>query len=109
MTRSSGSPVASTVDQLSGIMRTLETMAQVMQQQQPVQQGSNDGIETSNRTGLGIGQFKKLSPPSFSGESDPMVAERWMMQIEKIFDALSYSDERKVFLATFMLEGEAEH
>ncbi|CAL9098461.1 unnamed protein product [Musa textilis] len=110
MTRSSGSPVASTADQLSGIMRTLETMTQVMQQQQrPVQQGSNDGTETSNQTGLGIGQFKKLSPPSFSGESDPMVAERWMMQIEKIFDALNYPDDRKVFLATFMLEGEAEH
>ena len=80
MTRSSGSPIASTADQLSGIMRTLETMAQVMQQQQqPIQQGSNDGTETSNQTGFGIEQFKKLSPPSFSGESDPMVAKRWMM------------------------------
>ena len=31
MTRSSGSPVASTSDQLSGIMKTLESMTQVMQ------------------------------------------------------------------------------
>ena len=94
MTRSSGSPVASTADQLSGIMWTLETMAQVMQQQQQlVQYGRNDGTGTSNQTGLGIEQFKKLSPPSFSGESDPMVAERWMMQIEKIFDALNYPDD----------------
>ena len=55
MTRSSGSPVASTADQLSGIMRNLETMTQVMQQQQqPVLQGRNDGTRTSNQTGLGI-------------------------------------------------------
>uniref|UniRef100_A0A804ICY1 CCHC-type domain-containing protein n=1 Tax=Musa acuminata subsp. malaccensis TaxID=214687 RepID=A0A804ICY1_MUSAM len=45
--------------------------------------------------GLRIEQFKKLSPPSFSGESDPMVAERWMMQIEKIFDVLNYPDDQK--------------
>lgn len=73
MTRSSGSPIVSIADQLSGIMRTLETMTQVMQQQ--AQQGRNNGMGTSNQTGLGIEQFKKLSSPSFNGEPDPMVAE----------------------------------
>ncbi|URE22899.1 hypothetical protein MUK42_13451 [Musa troglodytarum] len=52
MTRSSGSPVASTSDQLSGIMKTLEAMTQVMQQQ--VRSERNDGARTSNRIGLGI-------------------------------------------------------
>ena len=74
MTRSSGTPVTSTSDQLSGIMKTLEAMTQVMQQQ--VRQGRNDETGNSNQTGLGIEQFKKLSPPSFSGEPDPMVAEQ---------------------------------
>uniref|UniRef100_A0A804K783 non-specific serine/threonine protein kinase n=1 Tax=Musa acuminata subsp. malaccensis TaxID=214687 RepID=A0A804K783_MUSAM len=81
MTRSSSSPIASTSDQLSGIMKTLEAMT----------------------------QFKKLSPPSFNGEPDQMVAEQWMMRIEKIFDVLNCPDDKKVYLATFMLEGEAEH
>ena len=107
MTRSSGSPVASTSDQLSGIMKTLEAMTQVMQQQ--VRQGRNDETGNSNQTGLGIEQFKKLSPPSFGGEPDPMVAEQWMMRMEKIFDVLNCPDDKKVPLATFMLEGEAEH
>ena len=53
-------------------MRTLETMTQVMQQQ--VQQGGNNRMGASNHTGLGIEQFKNLSPPSFSGEPDPMTA-----------------------------------
>ena len=52
MTRSSGSPVASTSDQLSGIMKTLEAMTQVMQQQ--VRQGRNDEGGNSNQTGMGI-------------------------------------------------------
>ena len=107
MTRSSGSPVASTSDQLSGIMKTLEAMTQVMQQQ--VRQGRNDEAGNSNQTRLRIEQFKKLSPPSFSGEPDPMVAEQWMMRMEKIFDVLNCPDDKKVSLATFMLEGEAEH
>ncbi|XP_018685045.2 uncharacterized protein LOC103995568 isoform X2 [Musa acuminata AAA Group] len=106
MTRSSGSSTTSSSDQLSEIMRTLETMLNVMQQ---LQQERNCGAKTSNQTGLGIKQFKKLSPPCFSGEPDPMVAEQWMMQMEKIFDVLNFSDHQKVSFATFMLEGEAEY
>ena len=75
-------------------MKTLEAMTQVMQQQ--VRQGRNDEVGNSNQTRLGIEQFKKLSPPSFSGKPDPMIAERWMMQIEKIFDVLNCPEDQKV-------------
>ena len=107
MTRSFVSPIASTSDQLSGIMKTLEAMTQVLQQQ--VREGRNDEGGNSNQTGLGIEQFKKLITRNFGGEPDPMVAEQWMMRMEKIFDVLNCPDDIKVSLATFMLEGEAEH
>ena len=38
-----------------------------------------------------------------------MVAEQWMMRIEKIFYVLNFPDDKKVSLGTFMLEGEVEH
>ena len=55
-----------------------------------------------------LNQFRKANPPSFCGEYDPNVAERWVRQLEKIFGVLECTTEQKVSLATFMLEGEAE-
>lgn len=38
-----------------------------------------------------------------------MVAEYWILQIEKIFNVLGCTEEQKVSLATFMFEAEVEH
>ncbi|MQL91456.1 hypothetical protein Taro_024063 [Colocasia esculenta] len=54
-------------------------------------------------------RFKRMLPPSFKGESDPLLAESWMREIEKIFRAVRCADADKVTLATYMLlEGEME-
>ncbi|MQL84666.1 hypothetical protein Taro_017177 [Colocasia esculenta] len=54
-------------------------------------------------------RFKRMLPPSFKGESDPLLAESWMREIEKIFRAIRCADEDKVTLATYMLqEGDVE-
>ena len=45
-----------------------------------------------------------MLPPSFKGESDPLLAESWMREIEKIFRAIRCADEDKVTLATYMLQ-----
>ncbi|MQL90334.1 hypothetical protein Taro_022919 [Colocasia esculenta] len=49
-------------------------------------------------------RFKWMLPPSFKGESDPLLAESWMSEIEKIFWAVRCADEDKVTLATYMLQ-----
>ena len=49
-------------------------------------------------------RFKRMLPPSFKGESDPLLAESWMREIEKIFRAIRCADEDKVTLATYMLQ-----
>ena len=54
-------------------------------------------------------QFKKLNPPAFKGESDPVVAESWTLDLEKYFDVLNCSKTKKVVFTTFMLGDEAEH
>ncbi|MQL94806.1 hypothetical protein Taro_027463, partial [Colocasia esculenta] len=49
-------------------------------------------------------RFKRMTPPSFKGESDPLLAESWMRETEKIFRAIRCPDEDKVTLATYMLQ-----
>ncbi|MQL90996.1 hypothetical protein Taro_023598 [Colocasia esculenta] len=48
-------------------------------------------------------RFKRMAPPSFKGESQPLLAESWMREIEKIFRAIRCAEEDKVSLATYML------
>jgi hypothetical protein len=38
-----------------------------------------------NDANRGLHQFEKLNPPSFNGEPDPMIAEKCVMRVEKIF------------------------
>ncbi|MQL94773.1 hypothetical protein Taro_027438 [Colocasia esculenta] len=49
-------------------------------------------------------RFKRMAPPSFKWESDPLLAESWMREIEKIFRAIRCAEEDKVSLATCMLQ-----
>ncbi|MQM18594.1 hypothetical protein Taro_051589, partial [Colocasia esculenta] len=49
-------------------------------------------------------RFKRMVPPSFKGESQPLLAESWMREIEKIFRAIRCAEEDKVNLATYMLQ-----
>ena len=53
-------------------------------------------------------RFKAHHPPTFTGGGDPMVADHWFMQIEKVLEAMEItSDTTRIRLAAFQLEGEA--
>ena len=48
-------------------------------------------------------------PPSFKGGGDPMVADHWLWQVEKVLEAMGItSDATRIRLATFKLEGESQ-
>ncbi|MQL82129.1 hypothetical protein Taro_014598 [Colocasia esculenta] len=53
-------------------------------------------------------RFKRMTPPSFKGESDSLMAESWLRETEKIFRAIRCPDEDKVTLATYMLQERAD-
>ncbi|MQM08736.1 hypothetical protein Taro_041593, partial [Colocasia esculenta] len=53
-------------------------------------------------------RFKRMTPPSFKRESDPLMAESWLSETEKIFRAIRCPDEDKVTLATYMLQERAD-
>ncbi|MQM12153.1 hypothetical protein Taro_045066 [Colocasia esculenta] len=49
-------------------------------------------------------RFNGMGPPSFKGESQPLLAESWMREVEKIFQAIRCAEEDKVSLASYMLQ-----
>ena len=54
-------------------------------------------------------RFRAHHPPTFTRGGDPMVADHWFMQIEKVLEAMEItSDTTKIRLAEFQLEGEAQ-
>ncbi|XP_026655861.2 uncharacterized protein LOC113461011 [Phoenix dactylifera] len=53
-------------------------------------------------------RFRRLNPPMFDGGADPLIAETWIREVEKMFKALQYPEEVKVRLAIPMLKGNAE-
>ena len=54
-------------------------------------------------------RFRAHHPPTFTGGGDPMVADRWFMQVEKVLEAMKItSNTTRIRLAVFQLEGEAQ-
>ena len=54
-------------------------------------------------------RFRVHHPPTFTGGGDPMVADHWFMQIEKVLEVMEITfDTTRIRLATFQLEGEAQ-
>ena len=50
-------------------------------------------------------RFQKFNPPKFSREANVKMAEKWIEVMEDIYDALKYSDERKITFGKFQFEG----
>ena len=47
-------------------------------------------------------RFRAHHPPTFTGGGDPMVADHWFMQIEKVLEAMEItSDTTRIRLAAF--------
>ena len=54
-------------------------------------------------------RFSEHHPSMFTGGGDPMVADHWFMQVEKVLEAMEIaSDTTRIRLAAFQLEGEAQ-
>ena len=54
-------------------------------------------------------RFRAHHPLIFTRGGDPMVADHWFMQVEKVLEAMEItSDTTRIRLAAFLLEGEAQ-
>ena len=52
-------------------------------------------------------KFRKLDPPTFKSTKDPIEADNWLKEIERLFRAMEVSDGQRVILAVFVLKGDA--
>ncbi|MQM11361.1 hypothetical protein Taro_044267 [Colocasia esculenta] len=96
---------------MQGLVQAMQTQAHTQaalqaqleaQAQVPVPQAQDHGGPSI------MERFKRMLPPSFKGESDPLLAESWMREIEKIFRAVRCADDDKVTLATYILQERAD-
>ncbi|TYK02787.1 RVT_1 domain-containing protein/zf-CCHC domain-containing protein/RVP_2 domain-containing protein [Cucumis melo var. makuwa] len=69
-------------------------------------QGQSVGESSTPR--VQIERSKKLGATVFEGSTDPADAEDWLNMLEKCFDVMYCPKERKVRLATFLLQKKAE-
>ncbi|XP_028054147.1 uncharacterized protein LOC114258392 [Camellia sinensis] len=53
-------------------------------------------------------KFNKMKPPTFFGGIEPLKAETWMLEIEKLFEVFPCTETQNVLLATYMLKDEAQ-
>ena len=54
-------------------------------------------------------RFITHHPPTFTGGVDPMVADHWFRQVERILEVMKITfDATRIRLATFMLDGESK-
>ena len=68
------------------------------------QANANVGQEGSSN----LQRFKAHHPPTFKGGGEPMEADHWFRQVDKILKAMEIaSDAMRIRLATFHLEGES--
>ena len=54
-----------------------------------------------------VEQFLKLKPPMFNSRGDPEMAPRWVEELEKAFNVLGCTDTKRVNLAMYQLQDNA--
>ena len=67
------------------------------------------GIAGRQEDPSNLQRFRAHHPPTFTRGGDPMVADHWFMQIEKVLEDMEItSNATWIRLAAFQLEGEAQ-
>ena len=65
-----------------------------------------------NRVVDEIKQYEKLismGATHFSGSTDPSVADTWLRRLEKVFNVMRCSDEKKLDFAVYLLKEDVEN
>ncbi|MQL86167.1 hypothetical protein Taro_018697 [Colocasia esculenta] len=89
---------------MQGLVQAMQTQAHTLAALQAQLEAQAQALAQDHGGPSIMERFKKMTPPSFKGESDPLMAESWLRETEKIFRAIRCPDEDKVTLATYMLQ-----
>lgn len=104
-------------DAMNGIYQCLRELTTLVQQQggnnhhnggvHPLVQVPGNGDE--NRRMVALREFLRQHPPTFQGSSNPLDADIWIRMVRKICGGMGIAEDLRVDLATYLLEGEADH
>ena len=101
---------------MRAMVRLMEQQSKLIQDMVRGRVGAHENVPAERQGGgrdqgamMSLERFRKLGPPTFQGTVDPMVAEAWLRQMEKIFVAMGCNDDQRLILASFVLQGEADH
>ncbi|XP_028108984.1 uncharacterized protein LOC114307772 [Camellia sinensis] len=75
---------------------------------QALQSSITNGTLERREESTTIKQFQDLKPTTFIGSPNPLVAEAWVRDMEKIFRALPCTERQKVTFATFTFKDDAQ-
>ena len=69
--------------------------------------------QTSAASGQGgssdLQRIRAHHPPTFIGGGEPVVADHWFQQVERVLEAMEITfDVTQIRLATFLIEGESQ-
>ncbi|XP_028055936.1 uncharacterized protein LOC114260078 [Camellia sinensis] len=75
---------------------------------QALQSSKTNGTLERRGEPTSIKQFQELKPTTFISSPNPLVAEAWVRDMEKIFRALPCTERQKVTFATFTFKDDAQ-
>ncbi|MQL78087.1 hypothetical protein Taro_010509 [Colocasia esculenta] len=84
---------------MQGLLQTMQTQAHTLAALQAQLEAQAPTLVPQEHGHGGpsiMERFKRMAPPSFKGESQPLLAKSWMREIEKTFRAIRCAEEDKV-------------
>ena len=97
---------------MHAMVRLMEQQSKLIQDMARGRVGPHENVPAERQCGgrdhgamMSLERFRKLGPPTFQGTADPMIAEVWLKQMEKIFVAMGCNDDQRAILASFVLQG----
>ena len=90
---------------LAALTKTL-TQQQRQQPLPPSPPPAQAKVDNANIINL-TQKFMKIKPPTFYGGIEPLKAETWLLEMEKLYEVFPCTETQKVLLATYTLKDEA--
>lgn len=104
ISQTGGEPQTST--QLERVERVLEGLVRVAETRTVEERQRNPDTRRSSSV---VEQFYKKKPTIYEGEPNPMKADFWLMDMERIFRIVECDDTQKIMCAADTLKEEAQN
>lgn len=97
------------MNRMEQLLAALTEAIMQQQKQQPLPPPpSSVQVEPDNNDIINLTQkFMKIKLPTFLGGIEPLKAETWLLEMEKLFEVFPCFETQMVFLATYTLKDEA--